>query len=93
MGLPAFAIVDFNSENNLTDRVMSQENEICLSGRICPLMTELDDYKLPLARRQLVIHNLTDGDTPSSLLQNLTQFGHVMHLSCPLEIYREQSVD
>ena len=92
MGLPAYALVDFNSDNAVTDRIMSQELTITIQDRLCPIVTQIDQSKLNLNRRQLVIQNISEDENPAEMLKTLSSFGRVVNLDLPLEIYREQSI-
>lgn len=89
LGLPAYAVVDFNSEAYLND---NPPKEIEIEGRICFLQSEADKHKFPIHRRQIAIKDVGEGETPASMLVQMSKFGKVMHLNLPIEIYREQSL-
>lgn len=44
---------------------MSHELDISLHNRYCPLITRMDQQKLLLSHRQLVLHNVDEDETPA----------------------------
>ena len=58
LGVPAYAVIEFNSDTYLTDRAMQQEVDVYLNDQSYTLSTEIDSNKLQLSSRQLVLHGM-----------------------------------
>ena len=92
LGLPAYAVIEFNSDRYLAERRLNSDLEVKLGEGESRIFTEEDQDRLKLNRRQLVLKGIPKDETPASMLRILSQFGRVMHLDVPTEIYKEPSI-
>lgn len=92
LGLPAYAVIEFNSDRYLAERRLNSDLEVKLGEGESRIFTEEDQDRLKLNRRQLVLKGIPKDETPASMLRTLSQFGRVMHLDVPTEIYKEPSI-
>lgn len=59
LGLPAYAQVEFISENHLTEKIISNKLDISFGGKSCKIVTQADGDTLPLNRRQIVLNGIS----------------------------------
>jgi hypothetical protein len=93
LGLPAYAVVQFISEDGLNERFSRASLDIDFKGKVMKVVTPSNRHKCPLHRRQLAIKGLPEGETPASMVEKLSAYGRVVGLSLPMDIYKEQSLN
>jgi hypothetical protein len=92
LGLPAYAVLQFSSASAVEERFGSKGLNIEFKNKVMKVVTAAEKHKCPLHRRQLAFRGLPPGETPASMLERLSEFGRVVGLSLPMEVYREQSL-
>jgi hypothetical protein len=68
LGLPAYAVVRFSSEDTLNERFGKENLNIEYKGKVMKVVTLNNRQKCPLHRRQLVIKEIPAGETPASMV-------------------------